>query len=215
MFKSILALFFPKVCVGCKSFLLANENVICTHCRHEIPLTNHHLYPENEAFMKFYGRVPVSFVATLFYYHKRGIVQEIIHSLKYRGKEEIGTVLGDWYSEELKSVVKNLNIDAIIPVPLHKKRLRERGYNQVGTFGLVSGSAMLANAAITRKMVSFGAFLAIPPNAEILVTPVCFSIRSATIQRAMMLMPWLNICNTAPFRATDFKVKAPAAMSPM
>jgi ComF family protein len=86
--------------------------------------------------MKFYGRVPVSFVATLFYYHKRGIVQEIIHSLKYRGKEEIGTVLGDWYSEELKSVVKNLNIDAIIPVPLHKKRLRERGYNQVGTFGL-------------------------------------------------------------------------------
>ena len=89
MFKSVLALFFPKVCVGCQSFLLANEKVICTLCRHEMPLTKHHLNPKNEAFMKFYGRVPVEFVATLLYYHKRGIVQEIIHSLKYRGQEEV------------------------------------------------------------------------------------------------------------------------------
>ena len=136
MFKSVLALFFPKVCVGCQSFLLANEKVICTLCRHEMPLTKHHLNPKNEAFMKFYGRVPVEFVATLLYYHKRGIVQEIIHSLKYRGQEEVGTIIGEWFAEELKSIPKGFVFDAIIPVPLHKKRLRERGYNQVTTFGL-------------------------------------------------------------------------------
>lgn len=136
MFKSIINLFFPKVCSGCKSFLLTNENVICTTCRHNIPLTNHHLNPENEAFKKFYGRIPVESVSALLYFHKKGIVQELIHSLKYRGHQEIGTVLGDWYAAELKDLELIKTIDVIIPVPIHKKRLRERGYNQVTTFGL-------------------------------------------------------------------------------
>lgn len=136
MFKSIINLFFPKVCSGCKSFLLTNENVICTICRHNVPLTNHHLNPENEAFKKFYGRIPVESVSALLYFHKKGIVQELIHSLKYRGHQEIGTVLGDWYAAELKDLELIKTIDVIIPVPIHKKRLRERGYNQVTTFGL-------------------------------------------------------------------------------
>lgn len=136
MFKSIINLFFPVVCSGCKAFLLSNENVICTVCRHEIPLTNHHLNTENEALKKFYGRIPVEHASALTYFHKKGIVQEMIHSLKYRGHEEIGTVLGEWYAEDLKNLATIQSIDAIIPVPIHKKRLRERGYNQVTTFGL-------------------------------------------------------------------------------
>ena len=78
--------------MGCKSFLLSSENVICTNCRHEIPLTQHFRNPENEAFMKFYGRIPIEHASTLLYFHKKGIVQEIIHGLKYHGHEEIGTV---------------------------------------------------------------------------------------------------------------------------
>jgi ComF family protein len=136
MFKSIVNLFFPAVCSGCTVFLASHEMVICSVCRHEIPLTNHHLNPENEAFKKFYGRVPVEYVSALLYFHKKGIVQEMIHSLKYRGHEEIGTLLGEWYAEELKISESIQNIDAIIPVPLHKRRMRERGYNQVTTFGL-------------------------------------------------------------------------------
>ncbi|WP_310379452.1 ComF family protein [Flavobacterium sp.] len=136
MFKNFINLFFPPVCSGCESFLLTNENVICTLCRHNIPLTNHHLNPENEAFKKFYGRIPVEYVSALLYFHKKGIVQELIHSLKYRGHQEIGTVLGDWYAEDLKVIELIKTIDVIIPVPIHKKRLRERGYNQVTNFGL-------------------------------------------------------------------------------
>ena len=71
MFKSIINLFFPKVCSGCNSFLLTNENVICTHCRHDIPLTNHHLIADNDAFKKFYGRIPVLHASALFYFHKK------------------------------------------------------------------------------------------------------------------------------------------------
>ncbi len=135
MIKNLVNLFFPKVCVGCKSFLLANENVICTICRHEVPLTNHHLNSENEAFKKFYGRIPVKYASALFYFHKKGIVQEVIHSLKYRGQQEIGTILGDWYASDLKNVDIIKTIDEIIPVPIHKKRFKERGYNQVTKFG--------------------------------------------------------------------------------
>ena len=135
MFKSLLHLFFPPVCAGCKTVLIANENVICTKCRHEIPLTQHHLNSENEAFKKFYGRIPVEHVSALVYFHKKGIVQELIHCLKYRGQEAIGTVLGEWYAEELKSSQFLQSVDAIIPVPLHPKKLRERGYNQVTEFG--------------------------------------------------------------------------------
>ena len=69
------------------------------------------------------------------YYHKKGIVQEMIHSLKYRGHEEIGTVLGQWHADDLKKIPIASTFDTIIPVPLHKKRLRERGYNQVTRFG--------------------------------------------------------------------------------
>ena len=136
MFEALLNLFFPRVCAGCKSFLGTNEKVICTVCRHEIALTNHHLNPQNEAFKKFYGRIPLESASALVYFHKKGIVQEMIHSLKYRGHEEIGTILGDWYAEDLKNNAVLKTVDVIIPVPLHKKKFKERGYNQVASFGL-------------------------------------------------------------------------------
>lgn len=136
MLKNIINLLFPKVCLGCKGFLLSSEKVICTTCRHDIPLTQHFRNPENEAFMKFFGRIPILHVSTLLYFHKRGVVQELIHSLKYRGHEEVGTFLGDWVSEDLKSLAVANTFDVVIPVPLHIRRFRERGYNQVTTFGV-------------------------------------------------------------------------------
>jgi ComF family protein len=136
MFKTIINLFFPPVCAGCHSLLLSNEKVICTTCRHSIPLTNHHLNPENEAFKKFYGRIPVEYSSAMLYFHKKGIVQEMIHNLKYKGQEAIGTVLGEWYAEALRNSEIIQSVDQIIPVPLHKRKLKERGYNQLTQFGL-------------------------------------------------------------------------------
>lgn len=135
MFEGLLNLFFPKSCPGCHSFLLSDEIVICTSCRHEIPLTNHHKTINNETFQKFYGKLPVEFASSLFYFHKKGIVQEMIHKLKYKGHEEIGETIGNWYAEDLKLLEHFATIDLIIPVPLHKKKFRERGYNQVTKFG--------------------------------------------------------------------------------
>ncbi|MCF6128579.1 ComF family protein [Flavobacterium sp. AS60] len=135
MLGHLINLFFPKSCAGCHSFLLSYEKVICTQCRHEIPLTNHHKIAENEVIQKFYGRIPLEYGSALFYFHKKGIVQEMIHKLKYKGHEEISETIGNWYSEELQHLEQIKKIDYIIPVPLHKKRLRERGYNQIEGFG--------------------------------------------------------------------------------
>ena len=157
MFKSIINLFFPKVCSGCNSFLLTNENVICTHCRHDIPLTNHHLIADNDAFKKFYGRIPVFHASALFYFYKKGIVQQLIHNLKYKGHEEIGTILGEWYAEDLKTIDSLHDIDQIIPVPLHRRKLKERGYNQVTAFGEALSSSLnleYNNSILVRNIYS-------------------------------------------------------------
>ena len=135
MFKHLINVLFPKICLGCNGLLLSNEHIICTVCRHELPLTHHYLNPDNEAMKKFYGKVAIEFCCTFIYFQKKGIVQEMIHNLKYRGHQEIGTLLGEWTAEDLQTLPISKSFDLIIPVPLHKRRLRKRGYNQVSTFG--------------------------------------------------------------------------------
>lgn len=134
VFNSIINLFFPKVCSGCRSVLMTNETVLCTNCRHELPLTQYHLDSENEAVKKFYGKVEIEHASALLYFIKKGIVQELIHNLKYKGHEEIGTVLGNWYAEDLKELKLETPFEVVIPVPLHPKKFKERGYNQVTAF---------------------------------------------------------------------------------
>ncbi len=114
---------------------MTNEFVICTHCRHELPLTQYHLDTKNEAVKKFYGKVEIQHASAFLYFNKKGIVQELIHNLKYKGHEEIGLVLGNWYVEDLKELNLEIAFDVVIPVPLHKRKFKERGYNQVTTFG--------------------------------------------------------------------------------
>ncbi|WP_337967738.1 phosphoribosyltransferase family protein [uncultured Flavobacterium sp.] len=135
MFNYLINLFFPKVCAGCHTVLVTNETVLCTSCRHEMPLTQYHLDPKNEAVKKFYGKIEIEHASALLYFNKKGIVQELIHNLKYKGHEEIGFVLGNWYVEDLKELNLEIPFDFVVPVPLHPKKLKERGYNQVTTFG--------------------------------------------------------------------------------
>ena len=135
MVKHLLNLLFPKVCAACKTILMNQEICICTNCRHEIPTTNHHLNTKNEIQSLFYGKLELEFAASLFYFQKHSLVQELIFSLKYRGNQEIGTVVGLWMGERIKNLSVSENFDFIVPVPLHPRKLRKRGYNQVSTFG--------------------------------------------------------------------------------
>lgn len=134
MLKALLNLFFPRLCNGCNALLLNNEDVICVKCRHELPLTYHHQIPNNEIMTKFYGILPIEQANAMLYFHAEGIVQELIHNLKYRKQQEIGSLLGSMYAHQLQESNKIPNVDFIIPTPIHKKRLQQRGYNQVTTF---------------------------------------------------------------------------------
>lgn len=134
MFTSLINLFYPNVCAGCDELLLSGENVICLVCRHNIPLTNHLNLQENEVYQKFYGRVPVESASAMMYFHKKGIVQKLIHKLKYKNQQKIGTIVGNWYASYLVDQFSAFKSNEIITVPLHPKKFRERGYNQVTSF---------------------------------------------------------------------------------
>ena len=72
----------------------------------------------------------------MLFYDKQGVVKNLIHALKYNGQKQVGDFLGNWYGELLKNCLSEMNFDIVIPVPLHPKKLRKRGYNQVEGFGI-------------------------------------------------------------------------------
>lgn len=135
MLKSLINLVFPKACCGCNGLLPDTENTLCAECRHNMPFTRHHLSADNETSAKFYGRLPVVHASSMVYFHKQGIVQQMVHNLKYNARQEVGTLMGGWYAHELKKVAALQSVTDVVPVPLHPKKLRERGFNQVTAFG--------------------------------------------------------------------------------
>jgi len=136
MLLSILNVLFPETCNCCSQCLGDNEKYICTNCRHSLPVTNFHKTNDNTVKKIFYGRAKIEQATALFRFEKKGIVQQLIHRLKYKGQENIGLFLGEWLGEELKAIEHYKTIDIVIPIPLHKNKKRTRGYNQVSKFGM-------------------------------------------------------------------------------
>lgn len=126
----IASLIYPRVCNGCGNALYKHEQTICNLCYVNLPRTNFHLLPANPVQKIFYGRAEVKQAASFLSFQKKGSVQKILHALKYRSKPEVGHLLGKWYGQDLKKANAFDQCDVIVPVPLHKKRLRKRGYNQ-------------------------------------------------------------------------------------
>lgn len=134
MLTSLIDVLFPKVCLGCNAMLTDYEQYICTSCRHELPVTNFHLNQDETINKIFYGRAQIEQATALLRFQKKGIVQHLMHNLKYKGYQDIGIFLGEWLGEELKTIPEYQKVDVIIPVPLHPKKLKKRGYNQVEKF---------------------------------------------------------------------------------
>lgn len=134
--KDVLHLFFPKICITCESKLLQSEKIICTLCRHDLPMICYKDYKDNKITKAFYGRIPIEKATSFLFYRKDGKTKDLIHHLKYKGNQEIGTFIGDWFGQILANSNEFNTIDCIIPVPLHPKKQKQRGYNQLTTFGL-------------------------------------------------------------------------------
>ncbi|MGA8853904.1 MAG: double zinc ribbon domain-containing protein, partial [Christiangramia sp.] len=144
MFHDFINLLYPHVCHICEAELLNNEELICTSCLHDLPITRYHLVNENPVKKVFYGRVKIEKATALLHFRKKSGVQHLIHDLKYRGYREIGKYLGKWMGEELSSTDWFNEIDVVIPVPIHKSKLKQRGFNQVEDFGKEIAKALNA-----------------------------------------------------------------------
>ncbi len=127
---NLLSLFYPRLCVGCGDALQQNEEHLCLHCMLHLPETNFHQAHDNPLTNIFAGRVKVEEVASLLYYKKGNNVQRILHALKYKGQKELGAFLGEYYGHLLAREPRFQTVDYIVPIPLHPKKQRKRGYNQ-------------------------------------------------------------------------------------
>jgi ComF family protein len=142
-------LFYPVVCEGCNKPLVGGEQVLCLSCSEALPETKYHADEQNESVLRFAGRIPFVHATSLAHFTTDGLLQHLMHGLKYGGKQDIGIYLG----KRLGSAIAQArpmpggkewitNIDMIIPVPLHKKKMESRGYNQSMLIAQGMGIAM-------------------------------------------------------------------------
>lgn len=144
IFKDIMAVLFPKYCLGCTQIIGDNLPFLCVNCRHELRQTHFDTLPdsENPMIKKFWGKVSVEKAAALLYYEKGTVSQQLIHALKYHNREQVGLWLGQWYACELAQSHYFQGVELVIPVPLHPKKKKKRGYNQVTLFGSTLADAL-------------------------------------------------------------------------
>lgn len=132
--KDFFSLFYPEVCLACGEGIAEKEEFVCNSCLYKLPKTEYHNQPNNLLAKAFYGRAEVKAAAAYCYYAKGGMVQDLVHEIKYKGKKELGNAFGKWYGAELKHAPAFSELDYIIPVPLHPQKLKRRGYNQSACF---------------------------------------------------------------------------------
>ena len=137
MFDDLLSLLFPQSCYACDGAMARGEKYICTKCSVKLPYTDTHIYGATELNplqRRFWGKVPVRFAFAYLHFMPKGRVQRLLHRLKYRGAKELGEHLGQRYGSLLSDYQYAEQFDLVVPVPLHRHKLRRRGYNQAESF---------------------------------------------------------------------------------
>ncbi|MEJ7609789.1 MAG: ComF family protein [Ferruginibacter sp.] len=130
LFSSACHLFYPHICKGCGSDLLGNDDLLCTQCMESLPFTGYENYPHNPIERIFYGRLPVETATSGFYFVKGGLIQHLVHGLKYKGDKEIGIFLGTLMGNRLFESRRFETVDYLIPLPLFADKEFKRGFNQ-------------------------------------------------------------------------------------
>lgn len=123
-------LIFPRCCAACDKGLIGNENVICTACRIALPRAGQDSIFSEMIGQKFLDRHEVTETHAFLLFTKKGKVQKLLHALKYKGQPEVGVELGFMFGQEMLENDMLPYADLIISVPLHKRKLKSRGYNQ-------------------------------------------------------------------------------------
>jgi ComF family protein len=148
----LLDLISPRLCVVCGHRLTVTEEVICARCNFHLPRTGfqHNAY-ENDMAKLFWGQIPIERATAFFYYEAHAETANILYELKYKDHPEIGEIFGRMFAAEIQSAGFFDGIDGIVPVPLAKKRQRQRGYNQ--SEEIAQGVSEITGLPIYKKVV--------------------------------------------------------------
>ena len=145
-------LLFPHYCVGCNNDINDRNAVLCYHCQLALPATHFFSIPNNPVERSFYGRLPLQAAAAAYYFTKDSLMQELIAELKYKQNTAVGFFLGRMMGYELMHSERFASIDGMIPMPLHPKKLRSRGYNQATI--IATGIQSVWNKPIYENLIS-------------------------------------------------------------
>ncbi|ASZ10489.1 ComF family protein [Chitinophaga pendula] len=145
-YRSLVHLFYPHCCEICGQDLTDAEEVLCLTCLHQLPATQCLSHNDHPAARIFQGRINVQHAAAIYYYIQPSPLQQLVYQFKYHQRQDIARYMGRQMGLQLLQFPWIQEITAIVPVPLHRQRQRQRGYNQ---------SALLANgiAAIIQQPV--------------------------------------------------------------
>lgn len=130
MLADFSSLLFPDACINCNTILIKGEKHLCSICLVNLPkiANNHQDILKLE--QRLWGKLKVQKSFAFLKYIKGGVTQKLLFNLKYEGNKTLGIQLGKWFANEIASEVAKQQIDYIIPVPIHIKRKRKRGFNQ-------------------------------------------------------------------------------------
>lgn len=128
--RCFIDLLFPRLCKVCGRVLLSREEHICLHCLSDMPFTYYWDWDENPAEKILWGRTYFQMVSPLFFYARESPYTNLIHRIKYKGDIALAQYLGSMLGERLRCSPRLPEIDCIVPVPLHPRKKRKRGYNQ-------------------------------------------------------------------------------------
>lgn len=142
----------PRGCKLCGCRLAENEETICARCTSQLPLTDDHLAPyDNDTARILWGRLDIERATAFMHYQPNSLPAQLIYILKYGNCPDIGVWLGEQMADFFAPYGLFDGIDAIVPIPIHKRRERERGYNQ--SQEIARGIADITNIKVCKNVV--------------------------------------------------------------
>lgn len=149
--RGLVHLAYPRLCAGCRQPLNAREEVLCLFCYQDLPLFQSHDDTRNEVVLRLAGRIPFAHASAYGLFTRDGLLQHLLHQLKYRGRKEVGRFLGKQAGLSLHRAAWAGAIDGIVPVPLHGKKEAWRGFNQ--SLELAKGMAEVLQVPVLDRLL--------------------------------------------------------------
>lgn len=142
----------PRPCVVCGQRLSPNEQALCSTCMLHLPLTGYeHQAKDNPMARLFWGQFPTERAAALFFYEPQADISRIIYEMKYHNHPETAEYMGQIAARHMATAGFFEGIDALVPMPVTRRRQWQRGYNQ--SVRIARGVSSLTGIPIYDKVV--------------------------------------------------------------